>query len=129
MFLTQDYLNTAISLNDNPAMEIGSEDVVWQNTALFKEIENVLEDYPEYPYQAAFSIRELRQKLVDHVLRYIPFSYSVIVDAEQPKTNTRFSYRSKAERIRLDALIRGSILHILRENADWVSHHIHQNDN
>ncbi|MBW4639606.1 MAG: hypothetical protein KME05_15515 [Gloeocapsa sp. UFS-A4-WI-NPMV-4B04] len=33
------------------------------------QIENILEDYPESPYQLAFSLPELRHKLIAHVLR------------------------------------------------------------
>ena len=36
------------------------------------EIENVLDDYPENPYQIAFSLPELRQRLVAHVLTHTP---------------------------------------------------------
>src|SRR3712207_6673886 len=114
MFLTQE-----------PPVAVISGD---RDLAVFQAIENVLEDYPEYPYQVAFSIKELRQKLVAHVMRHLPRSYSVMGDGKEVKTNAKFPYRSKAERIRLDALIRGSILHILRENADWVGCHIHQKD-
>ncbi len=41
------------------------------------EIENVLEDYPEYPYQVAFSMPELRQRLLAHVLTHTPNRYTV----------------------------------------------------
>lgn len=115
MFLTQE-----------PSMSVVSGD---RDLAVFQEIENVLDDYPEYPYQVAFSIKELHQKLVAHVLRHLPRSYATISDGKEAKANAKFPYRSKAERIRLDALIRGSILHILRENAEWVGRHIQPKDN
>lgn len=114
MFLTQE-----------SSMSVVSGD---RDSAVFQAIENVLDDYPEYPYQVAFSIKELHQKLVAHVLRHLPRSYATTVDGKPAKANAKFPYRSKAERIRLDALIRGSILHILRENADWVGRHIEQKD-
>jgi hypothetical protein len=126
MFLTQKYLNTFVSVDGDAAREIGSEEVVQQKVAVFQEIEKVLEDYPEHPYQVAFSSDELRQKLVTHVISHLP---KCIGDAKKLTTEAKFSYRSKAERVRLDALIRGSILHILRENADWISRHIQRLDN
>lgn len=130
MFLTQPHPSAVISGDGDRTRKIGSKDAVRYNIDLSQEIENVLEDYPEYPYQVAFSIDELRQQLVAHVLRHIPFCYSVFGEArQQVTTDVRFPYRSKEERLRLDALIRGSILHLLRENADWVSHQIHQLDN
>jgi hypothetical protein len=36
----------------------------------------VLYKYPEYPYQSAFSIPELRQKLIAHLLNHVPNRYS-----------------------------------------------------
>jgi hypothetical protein len=128
MFLTQEYSTAFISVDGDPATEIGSEEVVQRNVAVFQEIEQVLKDYPEYPYQAAFSIDELRSKLVAHVLRHLPNRYSGMGNARKATKEPKFSFRSKAERVRLDALIRGSILHILRENADWLSRHLQQLD-
>jgi hypothetical protein len=37
--------------------------------AVTNEIENVLNEYPEDPYQLAFSIHKLQQKLIAHVHR------------------------------------------------------------
>lgn len=78
MFLTQEHSSSFISIDGDPAFAIGSEEVVWQSIAVFQEIENVLEDYPEHPYQGAFSIDKLCQKLVAHVTSHISNCYSVI---------------------------------------------------
>lgn len=122
MFLTQEHSGAFIAINSDLAGEMGYEETAWQNAVVFQEIEHVLEDYPEHPYQAAFSIEELRRKLVNHVLRYLPNRDSATSgEAQTPTADAKFSYRSIQERIRLNVLIRGSILHILRENADWVS--------
>jgi hypothetical protein len=121
MFLTQEHLGSFIAVDGDLTREIGSEETLWQNVAVFQQIEHILEDYPEHPYQAAFSIAELRQKLVNHVLSHLPKRYSGIDDAQKSATEAKLPYRIKQERIRLDVLIRGSILHLLRENADWVS--------
>lgn len=95
-----------------------------------QEIENVLcDDYPEKPYQAAFDIPELRQKLIAHVLTHTPNNYTVIEKSQQPAKISNFLYPNLGERLRINVLIRGSILHILRENADWVSRHIRQQEN
>jgi len=93
-----------------------------------QEIENVLADYPNHPYQVAFSIHELRQKLITHVLGHIPNCCAVVED-EQELFRTPNLQRSLQERVRLDTLIRGSILHLLRENADWVGCHIYRKEN
>jgi len=129
MFLTQKYPITITSVDGKPNLEIRSEEVIRQNAYLLQEIENVLNDYPEYPYQVAFSIEELRFKLVTHVLSNIPNCCSV--NGQAPKlliTEAKLTCHSTSERVRLDVLIRGSILHLLRENADWISHQIQNLD-
>lgn len=128
MFLTQKHPSSFMSLTGDSGKEIDGEYTLQQNVAVFQEIENVLEDYPVHPYQDAFSIAELRQKLVNHVLCHLPKRDSVMGDVQQSSTDTQLPYRLKQERIRLDALIRGSILHLLRENADWVSRQLQNMD-
>lgn len=128
MFLTQEHPSSFMSLTGDFGKEIDGEFTLQQNVAVFKEIEYVLEDYPVHPYQNAFSIAELRQQLVNHVLRHLPKRYAVMGDAQQPSADAQLPYRLKQERIRLDALIRGSILHLLRENADWVSRRLSNMD-
>lgn len=128
MFLTQEHPTTFISITGDSGKEMDSEYTLQQNVAVFKEIEYVLEDYPVHPYQAAFSIAELRQQLVNHVLRHLPKRYAVMGEAQPPSTDAQLPYRLKQERIRLDALIRGSILHLLRENADWVSRRLQNSE-
>jgi hypothetical protein len=99
-----------------------------QKHFVIQEIDKVLADYPEHPYQAAFSIEELRQKLVTHVLKHIPAECKV-TEIEQKQQKKPNSLLTKEQRLRIDVLIRGSILHLLRENADWISHRIHQENN
>ncbi len=92
-----------------------------------KEIKNALDDFPEYPYQVAFSLPELRQKLIAHVLSHIPNRYAV-EGVHSPPTDP--SYPSSLEqRLYMETVIRGSILHLLRENADLLSRQIPQVEN
>ncbi len=129
MYLTQKHPSAAISIGGDQARESAQEETVRQNVYVLQEIENVLEDYPEHPYQAAFSIDELREQLVAHVLHHIPYRYSILGKAQELATDPKEPYRSKSERMCLDVLIRGSILHLLRENADWISRHIQRLEN
>jgi len=129
MFLTQKYPITVTSVDSEPDVEIRSEELIRLKAYVLQEIENVLNDYPEYPYQVAFSIDELRSKLVTHVLNHISNCCSVNGQAPKLTTEAKLSCRSTSERVRLDVLIRGSILHLLRENADWISCKIQQLDN
>ncbi|MGJ5634777.1 hypothetical protein [Nostoc sp. C057] len=91
---------------------------------VIQEIENVLYEYPEHPYQLAFSIHELRQKLIAHILSHVPNRY--VVEGVQELSSTpksRYSFPLQ-ERIQIETVVHGSILHILRENADWLSRQI-----
>ena len=93
------------------------------------EIENVLDDYPEHPYQIAFSLPELRQRLLAHVLTHTPNHYTVAGEKLTLKSRNSLHPSSVQERIRMENLIHGSILHILRENAEWVGCQIAQMEN
>lgn len=89
-----------------------------------QSIDEVLEDYPEHPYQSAFLIHQLRQKLIAHVLSNVPNRYAIA--GELPSFSKLKNHHSSplAERLHLETVVRGSILHLLRENADWLSQHI-----
>ncbi|HEY9822966.1 MAG TPA: hypothetical protein V6D35_19665 [Candidatus Sericytochromatia bacterium] len=118
-----------ICIDDNPVREINSQEAMHQNAYVLQEIEKVLKDYPEYPYQLAFSIKELRSQLVAHVLRHTANCYSTIGDVPESTIEDKFRYSSMSERLRLDTLIRGSIFHLLRENAQWISCYLQRLDN
>lgn len=90
---------------------------------VIQEIENVLDDYPKHPYQTAFAMPELYQKLLAHILSNVPNQYVV---EEAKELVGKLKVRSSSplqERLRMEMVIRASILHILRENADWLSLH------
>ena len=87
---------------------------------VIKSAEDILQEYPEYPYQAAFALPELRQKLITYVLS-LSNNYRVIENARQPLKITNVLYPSLEQRLRIEVLIRGGIFHLLRENADWIS--------
>jgi hypothetical protein len=87
---------------------------------VIQEIEHALNDYPEYPYQSAFSIPELRQQLIAHILSQIPNHYGV-QGIEKPSKKPSSLYSSPIkERLYIETVVHGSILHILRENADSI---------
>jgi hypothetical protein len=88
---------------------------------VIKEIEDVLDEYPEHPYQSAFAIPKLRQQLIAQVLSQVP-NYYTIEGAQTPFNNSKVHHSSLLqEQLRMEMIIRGSILHILRENAAWLS--------
>lgn len=93
------------------------------------EIENVLEDYPESPYQVAFSLSEMRQRLLAHVLTYTPNRYVVQGEKLTLKEPKLLRPSPIQERMQMENLIHGGILHLLRENAEWVGSRLTQMEN
>jgi len=88
---------------------------------VMQKIENVLEDYPAHPYQSAFSLPELRQKLIAHVLGLISHYYTN-EELQQRVNKTQVHDSSPLrQKLQMDMIIRGGILNILRENADLLS--------
>jgi hypothetical protein len=93
-------------------------------SAVMDKVESILDTYPSHPYQQAFSIPDLRQKLVSYVLSRIPCHYTVIDDIGDSTIDLKSLYCSTAEDVHMDTIIRQGIDHILQSNADWVDHHI-----
>jgi len=83
-----------------------------------KEIEHVLEEDPEHPYQSAFSMHEFRQKLIAQVLSPVPNQFEIAGEPAPVRKPTPQHASRLAEQLHLHTVVRGSILHILRENAD-----------
>ncbi len=96
---------------------------------VIQEIEEILKEYPEHPYQVAFSIQELRHKLILHVLDRIPNHYVIVEDTRELPKDPTCLYASFGEKVMMEILIRQSIAHLLEENADWVRDNITQKDN
>lgn len=88
---------------------------------VIREIEDVLDEYPEHPYQIAFSIHEFRQKLIAYTLSQIPNQYAIAGEAAPASRSSPRHASLIAERLYLATVIRGGILHILRENAERLS--------
>lgn len=91
---------------------------------IIQEIEYVLEEYPEHPYQAAFSLPDLRQKLLAQVLSQVPNCH-IVERTQEVAGNAKVRHLSLLqERLRMEMIIRGSILHILHENADLLNRYL-----
>ena len=93
---------------------------------VIKEIEDILEDYPEDSYQVAFSIPELRQKLILHVVNQLPSYYAILEEDQELPSNPKSLYSSLEQKVCMEILIRESIVQLFRENADSISCHIGQ---
>lgn len=85
---------------------------------VIQAIDEVLEDYPEHPYQSAFAIHPIRQKLIAHILSLVPNAYSVEGELVPLRNPNRVHSSPIAERLHLEMIVRGSILHIFREGIE-----------
>ena len=104
--------------NSNHGRQPKSRSITLQ--VLLKEIEYVLDNYPEYPYQLAFSTQELRQKLISDVLKRMSPRYAVMEEAQLLPMDPIFLHRPLEEHLHLENLIRSSIYSIFKENLDWM---------
>jgi site-specific recombinase XerD len=96
---------------------------------VIQEIEDILKEYPEHPYQVAFSNQELRQQLILRLLSQIPNYYALVEDAREVPEDPRCLYGSSEEKTIMEILIRQSIAHLLKQNPNWMSDKISQNRN
>ncbi|MEB3336153.1 MAG: hypothetical protein VKJ46_01735 [Leptolyngbyaceae bacterium] len=93
-------------------------------SAIATEVETVLETYPDHPYQQAFAIPELRQKLITYVLNRIPSNYVVTEQRQELLVSLTPLPDASAEEICPPALVHQGIQQVLRDSEDQVSHHI-----
>ncbi|MBE9050156.1 hypothetical protein IQ243_06970 [Nostocales cyanobacterium LEGE 11386] len=91
-----------------------------------KELETVLETYPDHPYQEAFAHPDIRQVLIAYILNRIPNHY-ITVDQEDQKeafTSVNNLWHSLEENLQIEAIIHQGIEKVLCEQAQEVSRHI-----
>lgn len=84
---------------------------------ILEEIENVLAESPNCPYRAAFTLPELREKLIDYVLSQIPHYYTIESSKSSIK-QLRPPFRLLEQRLQLENLIRKGIFELIGENTD-----------
>ncbi|HEY9794108.1 MAG TPA: hypothetical protein V6D30_00590, partial [Leptolyngbyaceae cyanobacterium] len=73
-----------------------------------------------------FSIPELRQKLILHVVNQLPSYYAILEEDQELPSNPKSLYSSLEEKVCMEILIRESIVELFRENADSISCHMGQ---
>jgi hypothetical protein len=84
---------------------------------VISEIDEVLEDLPNFPYQVAFSNQDLRNRLISDLLDQLPNYYTILeADQELPK-NPKFLYSCEEERLYMRSLISQNVLNIYQENT------------
>lgn len=93
------------------------------------KLEGILDTYPYHPYHQAFSIPELRQKLLSYVMSRIPGQYTVVEESEVPIENLRSLCCSLEQQQQIEQLIHQGIRKIFQEDSDWIDRHIPQDVN
>lgn len=91
---------------------------------VIEETEDILDSYPYHPYQQAFSIPDMRKKLVSYVLCRVPGVYAVVEEADRASIDPKSLCNSLEQRIRIENLIRQGIEQIVQENMDWIDRHV-----
>lgn len=92
-----------------------------------EEIEKVLETYPYHPYQQAFDIFDLRQKLIAYVLSRVSSTYTVI-EHREPIIDPKSVRCSLEQRLQIETLIHQGIQHILQQNSACDNHYSEEVD-
>lgn len=88
------------------------------------KVKEVLETYPESPYQHVFSSTKLREKLVTYVLSRMPALYTTTDEARACLGTMPMHCFSREQQIQIDQLIRTGIQHLMTQQQTWetVSH-------
>ena len=86
-----------------------------------EEVEIILESYPKYPYQEAFSPSGLRQDLIAYVLSRVPNRYSAIDPGESVLSQTVEVHCSSEQLLHIENLIHTGIRDVLHsyEKIDY----------
>ena len=89
-----------------------------------EEVENILDSYPRYPYQEAFSPSGLRQDLIAYVLSRIPNTYRAIATSDSMSHTTVQVRCSSEQLIHIENLIHTGISDVLHsyEKRDYRIH-------
>jgi hypothetical protein len=91
---------------------------------LTQKIEDVLETYPQHPYQEAFANPDCRQGLISYVLTRIPNEYMSVEEEEQELVVADYLHQHPGKISQIETTIRQGIEEILCEQAEEVRRHI-----
>ena len=78
-----------------------------------EEVEIILESYPHYPYQQAFSPSGWRQDLIAYVLSRVPNKYTAIDSGESVANHTSQVRCSSEQLLQIENLIHTGIRDLL----------------
>ena len=87
----------------------------WLATTIAGEIEAILPTYPQYPYQRVFADLNVKQQLIDYVLKQVPRKSS-IVGASAGSIGSGKPSNSQLDQLRV--LVHLGLVDVLRDNTD-----------
>jgi hypothetical protein len=92
--------------------------------SVVKEIENILDDYPDYPYQQAFAIPDLRKELIAYVLSRISCLDDVMESGNAEWLSYQLPRQPLAQQLHLENLIHQGILAIAQAKSHWIDNRV-----
>lgn len=92
--------------------------------SILQEIERILELYPDYPYQQAFTHPDLRQTLLAWVLNRVPNIFIMIENAEEMIVHPDYAPYCRDQQSCVELVIREGIQEILRQNQAAIAHYL-----
>lgn len=92
--------------------------------SILQEIERVLEQYPDHPYQQAFSHPDRRQDLLVWVLNRVPNVFKTIEDSQAAIVDLNNAPYCRDQQSCIEFVIRQGIQEILAQNQAEIDHNI-----
>lgn len=92
--------------------------------SVIEVIEEVLEAYPDHPYQQAFAIPDLHQKLVAFVLSRIQNVYQVSDESDVEVDHSNATPFRGEERVSVESVVHQGIHTVFSENPIEVQHQV-----
>ncbi|MBD2081564.1 hypothetical protein [Leptolyngbya sp. FACHB-17] len=89
---------------------------------ILQEIERVVEDYPQHPYQQAFSHPDFRQQLLVWVLNRVPSVFTLVEDTQEVSVHPTYAPYCSDPQSCTEFVIRQGIEEILVQNQQEIEH-------
>jgi hypothetical protein len=93
-----------------------------------EKIEQVLETYPDHPYQQIFANPDTRQELIAYVLTRVQSVFMVVDEMEQALINAETLPHPEAAKLCMGALVHQGIRDILNQYGAEIDHQIPEDD-
>ncbi|MFE4105634.1 late competence development ComFB family protein [Almyronema epifaneia] len=95
---------------------------------VIEEAEKLIQSYPHHPYQKAFALPDLRQKLVAYVLNRVRNFYVVLNECDLNKVNCQSVCRSLVDQGKLESTIHIGIREVFEQSQVQSTSHTSKQD-